>query len=201
MQLTKKLKTVNLLFQHGFIPVINKPTRVTKRNATVIDHVITNNFYNTTFKTGIIKARIADHFPIFLVSDNNDTNIQNETKTIFKRQINEISIHTFQTLLTEETDWQLVFQTSDANEAYDIFLKLFLKQYEKAFPKVEIKKLKKTLLSPWMTTGLLKSSKKKQKLYDKFLKRRTYTNEKKYKNYNKYFEVIKSKSKRLYYLL
>ena len=50
-----------------------------------------------------------------------------------------------------------------------------------------------------MTTGFLKSSKKKQKLYDKFLKRRTYTNEKKYKNYNKYFEVIKSKSKRLYY--
>ena len=34
----------DLLFRNGFAPIINKPTRVTKHTATVIDHIITNNF-------------------------------------------------------------------------------------------------------------------------------------------------------------
>ena len=37
-------------------------------------------------------------------------------------------------------------------------------------PKVKIKIKPKNLLSPWISKGILKSSKRKQKLYDKFLK-------------------------------
>ena len=44
-----------------------------------------------------------------------------------------------------------------------------------------------------MTKGLLKSSKKKQKLYDKFLKKKTFSNEKIYKTYKNLFEIIKFK--------
>ena len=51
-----------------------------------------------------------------------------------------------------------------------IKLETFLCLYEKAFPKAKINIKTKSLLSPWMTKGLLKSSKKKQQLYDKFLK-------------------------------
>ena len=47
-----------------------------------------------------------------------------------------------------------------------------------------------------MTKGLLKSSKKKQKLYDKFLKKKTFSNEKIYKTYKNLFEIIKFKSKK-----
>ena len=37
----KKVKTFfNLMFQHNLIPIINKPTRITKRTATAIDHII-----------------------------------------------------------------------------------------------------------------------------------------------------------------
>ena len=42
-----------------------------------------------------------------------------------------------------------------------------------------------------MTKGLLKSFKKKQKLYDKFLKNKTYQNEINYKNYKNVFETLK----------
>ena len=35
---------LNLLFQNSFIPVINKPTRVTRNTATAIDDTITNSF-------------------------------------------------------------------------------------------------------------------------------------------------------------
>ena len=50
-----------------------------------------------------------------------------------------------------------------------------------------------------MTKGLLKSSKKKQKLYDKFLKNKTYQNEINYKNYKNLFETLKFKSKKNHY--
>ena len=55
---------VNLMFQFGLIPTINKPTRVTNETISAIDQIITNYIYNNDFKTGIIKTDISDHFPI-----------------------------------------------------------------------------------------------------------------------------------------
>ena len=46
------------------IPTINKPTRVTSRTATAIDHIITNCFINVNFKIAIFKIDITDHFPV-----------------------------------------------------------------------------------------------------------------------------------------
>ena len=59
---------LNLLFQKNFIPVINKPTKVPRNNATIIDHINTNHFLNNDMHSGIITAGISDHFPIFLIS-------------------------------------------------------------------------------------------------------------------------------------
>ena len=57
-----------LLFQINFIPVINKPTRVSRSNATIIDHINANHFLNNDMHSGIITADISDHFLIFLIS-------------------------------------------------------------------------------------------------------------------------------------
>ena len=37
---------LNLLFRKNFILVINKPTRASRNNATIIDHTNTNHFLN-----------------------------------------------------------------------------------------------------------------------------------------------------------
>ena len=50
-----------------------------------------------------------------------------------------------------------------------------------------------------MTKGLSKSSKQKQKLYEKLLKKRTSRNESIYKAYKSLFESLKKKSKKIYY--
>ena len=50
-----------------------------------------------------------------------------------------------------------------------------------------------------MIKGLQKSSTKKLKLYDKFLKSKTNENEKKYKSYKSLFEILKEKSEKNYY--
>ena len=145
----------DLIFQHGLIPIINKPTRVIKPNATAIDHIITNTYLSSNLKTGIIKTDISDHFPIFLVSETPGISIYPLTTTIFERYINDKSIKQFN-LLLNEVNWNNVLQRKCSNKAYEFFLETFLCLYEKAIPKVNITIKTKSLLSPWMTKGLLK---------------------------------------------
>ena len=118
----------------------------------------------------------------------------NIKKTFIKRDINENSIKYFKSILNS-VDWNLITQTSTPDSSYNIFLDKFIKLYDIAFPerKVEIKQ--KNLTSPWITRGLKKSSKRKQRLYDKCLKRRNGKNEKAYKMYKSLFEKLKLQSK------
>ena len=67
----------------------------------------------------------------------------------------------------------------------------FSSLYEEAFTKLEIKIKQKDLISPWCTKGIMKFSKQKQKLYNKFLKSRTKENEVMYKGYKNIFEAIR----------
>ena len=87
----------------------------------------------------------------------------------------------------------------DPNKAYKYFLNIFIDIYDKSFPKSEVKVKFKSDQSPWITKGIAKSSKKKQRLYEKFLKNRTPKNEETYKTYKNLFETIKRRSKKKFY--
>ena len=183
--------------QNILIPVINKPTRITKTNATLIDHVLTNDFGNTNSSTGIVKSDISDHFPIFLITSVQFFNNQNK-RTTKKREINEKSKQYFMEILNE-VNWKHLYSLTDTNLAYEYFLRTFKGLYNHAFPIKEVSLKLKTVFNPCITKGLQKSSKRKQKLYDKFLKSRTNKIEKKYKAYKFLFEILKEKSKKFYY--
>ena len=60
---------INFAFRNSLIPQINKPTRITRTNATAIDQILTNAFLNKQIETGIIKTEVSDHLPIFLITD------------------------------------------------------------------------------------------------------------------------------------
>ena len=191
---------LNLLFQKNFISVINEPTRVSRSNATIIDHINTNHFLNNYMHSGIITADISDHFPIFLISKYLMLDSSNEPILITKREINDKSIAYFKTLLSI-VDWKHVLNENSPNNAYNEFLKKILGGLcNEAFPKQKIKIKRKSFNSPWMTKGLVQSSKKKQRLYEKFLKNRNPEKELNYKQYKTLFESLKKKSKKNYYL-
>ena len=78
-----------MAFQNSLIPLINKPTRVTRTNATTVDHILTNAFLNKHMETGIIKTEVLDHFLIFLFTDPvTSSEIKNERTIFYKRMIN-----------------------------------------------------------------------------------------------------------------
>ena len=57
----------------------------------------------------------------------------------------------------------------------------------------------KYLNTPWITKGIRKSSKRKQRLYEKYLKIRSKENAKTCKTYENLFERIKKNAKKNYY--
>ena len=85
---------MNLIYQNGMIPTINKPTRVTKKTATAIDHIITNSFVENTYKTAIIKSDVSDHFPICIFIPSTNLFTKNDINQ-YKRIINDEKIEAF----------------------------------------------------------------------------------------------------------
>ena len=78
---------VHFAFQNSLISLINKPTRVTRTNATAIDHILTNTLLKKQIKMGIIKTEISDH--TFLITDPiTSSEIKNKRPILYKRLMN-----------------------------------------------------------------------------------------------------------------
>ena len=161
----------NLMFRDALIPTINKPTFATRNTATAIDHIITNSAINAEFKTGIIQTDISDHFPVFFIFKCVVDSTEAREEFIYKRNYSSNSIETFKQKL-REVNWNEVKQSNNANESFAKFSEICTSLYEERFPKFKIKLNEREKLSPWITKGIKKSSKRKQKLYEKFLKKR-----------------------------
>ena len=92
-------------------------------------------------------------------------------KKIFRHELSQI-------------EWNNIIKAlGNPNTAYENFVDIFFKTYDKYFPKVRIKIKAETNQSPWIIKHIRNSSKKKQKLYERFLKSCTPQNEQQYKNY------------------
>ena len=159
---------LKIMFEHSMMPVINKPTtRVTKNTATAIDYIFIKSVTTTKFKTGIIKLDISDHFPIFLVADYNIHIKETKGSFIFRRDLSDISVEKFKYKLPT-VNWDSIANSSDTNKTYDGFINIFSSLYDECSPKNKMKLKPEKYNNPWI---IKKSSKRKQKLYKKFIKK------------------------------
>ena len=158
---------LSLIYQNGMIPAINKPTRVTRKTATTIDHILTNFFVDTVFKTVIFTSDISDHFPTWFLSQNSLAKQNNkENMFIYKRTYNTQSIELFKQKL-HEGKWDEIMYFQNPDDAYKAFFKRFSTLYDTYFPEKKNKTEKEGLQSPWITKEVRISSKHKQRLYEK----------------------------------
>ena len=60
---------VDAMSSYAFVPLINRPTRVTATSANLIDNIFTNNFENlaNSFQ-GVFVTDISYHYPIFYIN-------------------------------------------------------------------------------------------------------------------------------------
>ena len=107
-------------------------------------------------------------------------------------------VENFKNILSS-TYWNDVLGKTITNKSYDQFIKKFSLIYDDHFAIKVIEIKTKSLLSPWITKGTKKSSKRKQKLYEKILKKKSPKNEKEYKDHKQLFQKIKKESKKKYF--
>ena len=82
----------------------------------------------------------------------------------------------------QTVNWPEVRESSDPSSAY-IFLRKYTDIYTNCFPLKKVKIKNNGLTKPWISKALLKSIKKKNILYRRFLSNPTSTREISYKSY------------------
>ena len=107
-----------------------------------------------------------------------------------------MSVENFKNILSS-MDWNDALGETVTNESYDQFIKKFSLIYGDSFP-IKVVEIKTKNPRPWITKSIKKSSKRKQKLYEKFLKKKSPKSEKEYKDYKQLFEKIKKNSNKKY---
>ena len=118
------------VFQNGFSPFIQRPSRVIKASGTKIDHFLTNRVIENEVQSRIIKSDISDHFPIFTVLTTNKTCLL-EKILFIKRDISNENFDSFTFLLQNiKCD-----KTYSLDRAYQNFYSIFSDLYHTAFPK------------------------------------------------------------------
>ena len=147
-------------------------------------------------RSGLLITDSSDHLPIFSISlDHMRTHQRQES--LFVRDKSEQNISNFLEEL-DCIDWSNLDGYNDPKICYSKFLERYTKTYEKHFP---LKKLKHRLHSrrPWISQGLLKSIKHKNKLYKRYLSNPSPQKELIYKTYKNKLNHSLRIAKRLYY--
>ena len=187
---------VDLFASHGHLPYITKPTRVTQRSATLIDNIFSNDTESAEYSlSGILYTDISDHFPIFYIDYS--CSIDDVDTVVHRRVYSQENIESFKSKLSEKV-WSDVLICNDVESAYSLFMKDFIDIYNEAFPLKEFKKGYKTKKS-WLSEGMKRSIKRKNKLFKRFKRSGKPEHEEEYKSYRNKLNKILSSAQRAYY--
>lgn len=161
-----KTRFTMLLDGYGFSNFIGVPTRVTEHSSTILDLFLTN--YDPLLLTAcVVNSDISDHMPIYLAVKRS-IHARDQKRTF--RRVSYGAMIAFQEDIVKN-NWDFVFSYTDPNEAYNAFFDRLLSLYTLRFP-VVTKVISKKLRKPWMSNDLLKLVRKKNRLYQKFVKTR-----------------------------
>ena len=188
----------NSLLTYSFFPTIVKPTRITSHSATLIDNIYLNTFDTIdNTQSGILYTDISDHLPVFVVQYGVSQNRKRYIK-IEKRISSAQSVEHFRHDLSSH-DWSSIYKSNDPNEQYSYLSDVLENLHNKHFPIKTIKINNKTKQNAWITPGILKSIKRKNKLYRIKIKNPTASNINKFCQYRNRLNHLIRFTKKTYY--
>ena len=147
------------------IPTADKPTRVYRASATLIDNIFVNNS-DKLLASGNIISDISDHFSQFCITTSARDKKQ-QIKSVKMRDYSKFSADSFAKDLSE-VDWDRMI-ANGANcpdKLFSTFYKKYTKIVNKHAPFKRLSHRKARQLSkPWITTGIKASIAVESKLY------------------------------------
>jgi exonuclease III len=191
----------NCLMAHHYLPVITKPTRITPSSRTLIDNIYCTCWSKLSY-SNIIISDLSDHLPIYARFSLKVPSVGNHGDTV-QRIVTEAGVGQFKATLAN-MNWEAVTNQCEqgkANEAYELFIDSYTQAYNDAFPLREESKNKQKVKfkQPWMTGGLLKSCKKKNLLYTKYMKTPNQQNKQQFVKYRNKFKTVRINAEKNYY--
>ena len=139
-------------------------------------------------------TEISDHLLVFCCSYYDSLKERKNKYTVY-RDKSKTNLIKFQNQLNE-TVWENFPGYNDPKMA---LINKFTSIYDSSFPLKKIKSSKLNSRKPWVTNGLLKSFKRKNKHYRKYLSFPTAQNEKLYEAYKNKLTKLFKNAKRVYY--
>ena len=193
----------DLISSCGFRPLILQPTRVTKTSATLIDNIFINDL-SCQSKGGNLVTSISDHYMQFSQIDIFDKQYEQTKNKKYVRNWRIFNKREFQSELSS-IDWDTTIQPQmNTNTSCSIFYNKITKLLDEMAP---LKKLSKKEISlknkPWISQGILKSMKERDKIYKKFTIETDESRKdeiyKKYKYFRNKITTLTRKNKKKYY--
>ena len=181
---------IETVFTHGFLQIITKPTRVSGKSATLIDHILTNSTAKN-HDSFIICSRLSDHF--LIAHQINFTRTKQSQNSLETRKFTSDNFPRFNSALNNY-NWNHVTEQNCAQEAANNFVFTFDTLFNAYFPlgKNNLNKSKNPI-EPWMSSRILTSRKRKISLLKTSLKNPSAENVSEFKNFrNIYNQVIKN---------
>lgn len=182
---------------NAFKNFINEPTRVQPTATSLIDVFITNAECEP-ISTGVLKTHISDHLPIYLILNRSKHATTTTNRTSFTyRSINNTSMERFRNALSK-IDWESDLCYTDAESAYESFIRIFVTTYNKCFLyKTGIKP--RNARKPWVTSECLKAIREKNALYSRFIKSKSNLDWKVFRTQRNRTNSLLRRSKKLYF--
>ena len=158
---------------NGLFPQITLPTRFSKKKATLIDQIFCRfSKYTSNHKAGIIMTKISDHLPCFSIINLNTKSIP-KPKYIKVTKTTPSNINDFKDEVGKKISLTNFDRNplSDPNLNYNKLEKIIKDARVKCFPETTVKFNKyKHKICPWITYGILNSTRSRDKLYVKWKK-------------------------------
>ncbi len=187
---------INLLFSHGFLQIITKPTRCTSSSGTLIDHCITNATHREHLSR-IITNKISDHFPILYKINKNES--RKNPKIVQFRDFSDVNINNFKLYLSS-LDWGSIYEIDDTQIVCNKIMENFNHAFELFFP-LKIQRFNKNVhrKEPWFSKGLLVSRRNKNQLNIQASEFPSELNNQKFKKYASVYKKLVREAKKIYF--
>ena len=200
----------NIFYGNGFVPTISIPTHEKSGcNETCIDNIFTNS-WNKLLYSGVLKAKVSDHFPIFCMLNlsHRSSNCGNNTP---RYDTCESNMNNFMEKFSIQYNCQNILSNSMNNEehAFNGFVSSLSSLVDECFMVTNKMKASRRnrLVNPWITSGIIASVNTKNFLYDKWKKTVTKSNKAgdgslyiKYKDFRRKLKsIIRIAKKSFYY--
>ena len=135
-------------YAHAFLPLINRPTRITQNSATITDNIlrITLGSWNVVRMTYLWLTQVIMFQYSILENTRKVKTCETNISTRNYSYANKLSFQQ----ASDEIDWSEKYVISDTQTALSLFYSRFTKLLDKNFPR-EKTKLQYNTRKPWLT--------------------------------------------------